>query len=581
MNYNKKLEYEITKFVHSNIPLIFLQKFSLEEVEKTIRSFKNKNHGDSVFHFNITQGFVQNPTVELSDYDVLFNALVTLLKEDKQQLVVIHGAESLFNSQGSDESEKLIEILSVFMHKVQTNKYFNTTIIFNGIHYDIPPKLRDGAMIIESSLPEKKDIYNIVKEFINTNNIEGFINTDRIDPNLIENLKGLSYYEIMQALSFIFYEFGIKVFNNEIDKNISKEIYTIKEQMLKKMGTLSIIETSESVEDIIGLDNLKEYIEEEKSAFQNRDLLNRNGIDLPKGILILGEPGTGKSMTAKATANTLGLKLIKFDISKIMGKYVGDSEKNIIETLKVIEHMSPCVLWIDELEKAFSGVNDNDNQVLRRVFGILLSWMSDDNNKGAFVVGTANNIDGVLPPEFLRKGRFDEIFYVSKPTVEARLLLFKDKLSKRKISLTLNSYESRTLAKESNGFTGADIEYICNRAARKFYLIKASIGTNRYSKEFEKLLFKEVKLVQKNKESEFTLEKYSNLNSYYSEIYKEEIAYLNNEHQDDLIENKISKVLEEKMAGIINEDIEKILNKKLNRGKYRNADSLIKEEEYE
>ncbi|WP_213810414.1 ATP-binding protein [Jeotgalicoccus sp. WY2] len=224
------------------------------------------------------------------------------------------------------------------------------------------------------------------------------------------------------------------------------------------MGTLSIVETTENVDDIIGLDHLKAYIEE-RAAFSNMNLLTTNGVELPKGILILGEPGTGKSMTAKAAANALGLKLIKFDISKIMGKYVGDSEKNIMETLKIIEHMSPCVLWIDEIEKAFSGVNDNDNQVLRRVFGILLSWMSDDN-KGAFVVGTANNVDGVLPPEFLRKGRFDEIFYVSKPGKEARLLLFQDKLNKRAIPLKLHDDELEQLARESAGFTGADIEYM-------------------------------------------------------------------------------------------------------------------------
>lgn len=572
MNNNRRLEFEVTKFIQSNIPLIFLQRFSLDEVEKTMRSFKTKSQIEHVFSFNITQGFSEHPSVELSDYDVLLGALTELLKTDKGQIVVIHGAESLFNGNRTDESDKLSEILSVFVHRVQTNKYYNTTIIFNGSHYDIPPQLRDGAMIIENPLPDENDIYDIIKEFISTNNLEAYTDAGNMDPNLIENLKGLSYYEITQALSFIFYEFGIKVFNSKIDSSISREIYTIKEQMLKKMGTLSIVETTENVDDIIGLDHLKAYIEEERAAFSNMNLLTTNGVELPKGILILGEPGTGKSMTAKAAANALGLKLIKFDISKIMGKYVGDSEKNIMETLKIIEHMSPCVLWIDEIEKAFSGVNDSDNQVLRRVFGILLSWMSDDN-KGAFVVGTANNVDGVLPPEFLRKGRFDEIFYVSKPGKEARLLLFQDKLNKRAIPLKLHDDELEQLARESAGFTGADIEYICNRTARKFHLSKTEIGTNRYSETIRALLFKEVHFVRDNREVELTAETYNELDAYYKEIYEEELKYLsNNEQSKDALENKISEVLESKISEKIDQDIEKMLNRKRNRSKYRNAD---------
>lgn len=572
MNNNKKLEFEITKFVQSNIPLIFLQKFSLDEVEKTMRSFKTKNDVEHVFYFNITQGFGEQPGVELSDYDVLLNALTELLKTDNRQIVVIHGAESLFNGNRTDESDKLMEILSVFVHRVQTNKYYNTTIILNGSHYDIPPQLRDGAMIIENTLPDENDIYSIIKNFIRTNNLEAFTDIGSTDPNLIENLKGLSYYEITQALSFIFYEFGIKVFNSKIDRSISREIYTIKEQMLKKIGTLSIVETAENVDDIIGLDHLKSYIEEERAAFSNMNLLRKNGIELPKGILILGEPGTGKSMTAKAAANALGLKLIKFDISKIMGKYVGDSEKNIMETLKVIEHMSPCVLWIDEIEKAFSGVNDNDNQVLRRVFGILLSWMSDDN-KGAFVVGTANNIDGVLPPEFLRKGRFDEIFYVSKPDEEARLLLFQDKLKKRSIPLQLHDEGLDILVRESAGFTGADIEYICNVAARKFHLSKTEVGTNRYDETIRALLFKEVQFVRDNREAELTADNYNELDAYYKEMYGEELEYLSKKVKNkDPLESKISEVLDSKISEIINQDIEKMMNRKRNRSKYRNAD---------
>lgn len=572
MNYKNKLESNLIKYISSNIPLVFLHKFNMEEVESTVKNIHNKNIVEKYFDFKISDGFGVTKSIELSDYDVLFQGLLEEMKENTKSLVVVHGAEQLFSSKGA-EFEKLIEILNVFLHKVQTNNYQNTTVVFSGIHYDIPAELRDGSMIIENSLPDEPEIEEIIYEFIEKNNLKEFIESQQTDTDLVQNLKGLSYYEIKQALSFIFYEFGIKVFNSKIDSEITKEIYTIKEQMLKKMGTLSIVETNENIDDIIGLQNLKNYIQGEKISFENVSTLNANNIDLPKGILILGEPGTGKSMTAKATANALNLKLIKFDMSKIMGKYVGDSEKNITETLKIIEHMSPCVLWIDEIEKAFAGVNDGDNQVLRRVFGILLSWMSDDN-KGAFVVGTANNIDGVLPPEFLRKGRFDEIFYVSKPAEAARADLFKSKLSKRNIDADFRQSSLDELVRESEGFTGSDIDYICNRAAREFHLIKDGLKTSNYKLKIKEILLKEVAIIKKNKKQDFTIEKYSDLNSYYKRAYSEETDYINKEYEEDSLEEKISQIIDGKIKEVINSDIDKILNKKLNKAKYRSADDV-------
>lgn len=572
MNYKNKLESNLIKYISSNIPLVFLHKFNMEEVESTVKNIHNKNIVEKYFDFKISDGFGVTKSIELSDYDVLFQGLLEEMKESTKSLVVVHGAEQLFSSKGA-EFEKLIEILNVFLHKVQTNNYQNTTVVFSGIHYDIPAELRDGSMIIENSLPDEPEIEEIIYEFIEKNNLKEFIESQQTDTDLVQNLKGLSYYEIKQALSFIFYEFGIKVFNSKIDSEITKEIYTIKEQMLKKMGTLSIVETNENIDDIIGLQNLKNYIQGEKISFENASTLNANNIDLPKGILILGEPGTGKSMTAKATANALNLKLIKFDMSKIMGKYVGDSEKNITETLKIIEHMSPCVLWIDEIEKAFAGVNDGDNQVLRRVFGILLSWMSDDN-KGAFVVGTANNIDGVLPPEFLRKGRFDEIFYVSKPAEAARADLFKSKLSKRNIDADFRQSSLDELVRESEGFTGSDIDYICNRAAREFHLIKDGLKTSNYKLKIKEILLKEVAIIKKNKKQDFTIEKYSDLNSYYKRAYSEEADYINKEYEEDSLEEKISQIIDGKIKEVINSDIDKILNKKLNKAKYRSADDV-------
>lgn len=180
------------------------------------------------------------------------------------------------------------------------------------------------------------------------------------------------------------------------------------------------------------------------------------GVDMPKGILIAGVPGCGKSLTAKATASIFEVPLLRLDMGRLMGKYVGESESNMRKAIALADAISPCILWIDELEKAFAGISGNGgNEVTTRLFGTFLTWMQEKNTP-TFVLATANNITQ-LPPELLRKGRFDEIFYVGLPNPEERKKIFEVHISKRR-KADLAGINIQQLVSKTNGFSGADIE---------------------------------------------------------------------------------------------------------------------------
>jgi len=181
------------------------------------------------------------------------------------------------------------------------------------------------------------------------------------------------------------------------------------------------------------------------------------GVAMPKGALIVGVPGCGKSLSAKAAGSLFGVPLLRLDMGRLMGKYVGESEENMRKAIRLAEAISPCVLWVDELEKAFAGIGSGGGgaEVTTRLFGTFLTWMQEKKS-AAFVVATANDITQ-LPPELMRKGRFDEIFYVALPNLEERRKIFEIHLRKHR-KRDVRSIDIEKLAKETEGYSGADIE---------------------------------------------------------------------------------------------------------------------------
>ena len=256
--------------------------------------------------------------------------------------------------------------------------------------------------------------------------------------------------------------------NRKLTEEEIPMIIAEKEQIIKKSGLLEYFHPKEYLTSVGGLDNLKEWIHKRGQAYS--DDARAFGLNIPRGVLLLGIPGCGKSLTAKAIANEWKFPLLRFDLGKVFGGIVGESERNIRYALDVAKTISPCVLWIDEIEKGLSGSQSSgrtDGGTSARVFGTFLTWMQE-KKEPVFVVATANDISS-LPPELLRKGRFDEIFFVDLPSAKERENIFNIHLSNKKRDAKKLGLNMAELVKKTEGFSGAEIEEVVNEALFNAY----------------------------------------------------------------------------------------------------------------
>lgn len=337
-------------------------------------------------------------------------------------------------------------------NNIYNEQYHATVFILSEIKV-IPRELENYITIFDISLPATEEILKIIKNFVADMKIDV---EESIINDMALSFKGLNEFQIKQILNLAYQDGGC------IDEEDKLLILKEKEQFIKKSGMLEIINFSEKIDSIGGLENLKEWLQRKAKIFSNLDKAIKFGVDVPKGILIIGMPGCGKSLAAKVTASLFEIPLLRLDIGRVFGKYVGESEENMRKALKLAEAISPCVLWIDEIEKAFSGIGrgGGGNDITVRLFGQFLTWMQEKENT-VFIVATANDISR-MPPEFLRKGRFDELFFVDLPNEEERKQILDIHLKKRKKwNKRINTI---ALIKETKGFNGADLEAVVKDA---------------------------------------------------------------------------------------------------------------------
>lgn len=271
---------------------------------------------------------------------------------------------------------------------------------------------------------------------------------------LCKTALGLTLQEAENALARAMVEKG-QLTIQELDIILEE-----KRQVIKKTGILEYIKSDLNVDDVGGLENLKRWLLKRNKSWKEE--AQKYNIPAPKGVLITGVPGCGKSLTAKAISAMWQLPLLRLDIGKIFSGLVGSSEENMRKAIRTAEAVAPSILWIDEIEKGFSGTGSNDGGTSSRIFGMFLTWMQE-KTKPVFVIATANNIEK-LPSELLRKGRFDEIFFVDLPTFKERMKIFEVHLKKRLVNkdiignITFKEEEFRHLAEITEGFVGAEIE---------------------------------------------------------------------------------------------------------------------------
>jgi len=328
---------------------------------------------------------------------------------------------------------------------------FKTLFIISPV-LAVPRELEKDITVIDFPLPSVEEIISIMEKKIESVRKAHGLNL-MPDPSLKERFAkaalGLTRAEVENV-------FNKAIVNDrKFDEDDIELIVTEKKQILRKTGLLEYYDVSEKFGNVGGLNNLKIWLKKRTQAFS--DDARKFGLPEPKGILLLGVQGCGKSLISKAIAALWKLPLLRFDLGNIFGSYIGQSEENMRKALKMAEALAPTILWIDEIEKGFAGTSGGgsaDSGVSKRIFGSFITWMQE-KTQPVFIIATANSIEN-LPPELLRKGRFDEIFFVDLPVEPERKEIFKIHLLKR--NRQPEKFDIDILAKLSEGFSGAEIE---------------------------------------------------------------------------------------------------------------------------
>lgn len=318
----------------------------------------------------------------------------------------------------------------------------------------------------------------IVSQVVEQWNMEntGNVNVDRkAFELLVRNLSGLTSPDTERLAR------NVICMDGAITHEDLPAIMEAKYELLNRQGVLSYEYETARFADVGGLRNLKVWLEQRKRALTGGEAAKH--LDPPRGLLLIGVQGCGKSLAAKAAAGILGVPLLRLDFGTLYNKYHGETERNLRGSLQQAELMSPCVLWIDEIEKGLAtGSTDGDSGLSKRVLGTFLTWLSEKNSS-VFVVATANDISG-LPPELVRKGRFDEIFSVDLPSPRVRADILKIHLKRRELDPA--AFDLVQLVEASDGFSGAEVEQGLVAALYAAHAMKQTLTTQHVLAEFKR-----------------------------------------------------------------------------------------------
>jgi len=291
---------------------------------------------------------------------------------------------------------------------------------------------------------------------------------------LLSALHGLTFFEVQKIITQAVIEDGV------LGREDIAKVLDAKRQIIERSGVLEYFPHEHDMGEVAGLGELKAWLRKRQAAFEDPKRAKEYGLTPPKGLMLIGVQGCGKSLCAKAVAAEWKLPLIRLDPSNLYNRYVGESEKNLKRAIKLAEAMAPVVLWIDEIEKALSQ-EDAEGGPAQRIFGTFLAWLQD-KKEDVFVIATANDISK-LPPELMRKGRFDEIFFVDLPTEEARRQIIQIHLKRRKREPS--KFDIARLARISEGFSGAELEQAVVSSLYTAFSKQEDLGTEGVVEEIE------------------------------------------------------------------------------------------------
>lgn len=409
------------------------------------------------FQWTLTQGLLRlapdyQPQVVNKDLNQLFAQIQSTQQPSVYVLVDLH--------HHINEPVTIRHIKDVLIHSPQHSLVLLSQAI------DLPEELKHKASHYRLPLPETADLYRMVNDlavaYLGDKQVKLQVAEKDIVKRLVASLCGLSYSDAHRMARHAIYNDGI------IDDNDLTEIARNKFELLNTNNVLNLELDFAELSDLAGFENLKKWLDIRRPVFSGKVSLPGN--DKPKGLLLLGVQGCGKSLAAKAVAGSWQLPLLHLDFGTLYNRFYGQTEENLRSALNAAEKMQPCVLWIDEIEKGMSAVSQSDD-VSKRLLGTFLTWLAEKSSS-VFVVATANDV-AALPPELMRKGRFDEVFFVDLPTKQQREQILDLHLRKRQC--TPESIDIQRIAALTDGFSGAELEQLIVSAMYHTYARESSV----------------------------------------------------------------------------------------------------------
>jgi AAA+ superfamily predicted ATPase len=434
---------ELELMIRSRYPIIYLITWEEMRVKRFIQNISSSLN-KQLYSWSISSGMESNGRT-VDETKTAETALDFIEKSSDNAIFILKDFHPFLKEEMTLAIRRLRDL------SVRLKRSYKTIIIISPI-LTIPPELEKEISVLDFPLPPLTELSDLLKAMLRS------VETSRkvvinATPDILERAVkaalGLTENEAENVFA------KALVSSASFDEKDIPLIIAEKKQIIRKTGLLEYFDLTETIKDVGGLENLKKWLGERSYAFSER--AREYGLPQPKGLLLLGVQGCGKSLISKTVASLWQLPLLRLDVGQMFNSYIGASESNMRKAIKIAESIAPVVLWLDEVEKGFGGVSGSgasDAGTTARVFATFLTWLQEKTSP-VFVVATANNIE-TLPPELVRKGRFDDIFFVDLPDSEERKEIFRIHLRKR--GRAPEAFDIESLSAATDGFSGAEIE---------------------------------------------------------------------------------------------------------------------------
>ncbi|WP_228016691.1 AAA family ATPase [Synechocystis sp. LEGE 06083] len=450
---------DLDLMVRARFPLLYLVTAEEDPSDEVLRQLAQLgNPPRKLLFWDIVRGWQDNG----SDKGSVMAALGRVGKGDANEAVlfVLRDLHPIFKTPESDKHAPIIREIKNLTKELKRSR---KTLLFTSYTLAVPAELQEEMTVVDFPLPNVPEIDYLVKNLVTADklNLQGLGKEQ-----LVKACQGLSRARISRILA------SALAAKQQVNETDIERVLDAKKQAVRQTGILEFYPSQESLKNVGGLDNLKQWVRMRQEAFTEE--ARKYGIPNPKGVLLVGIQGTGKSLSAKTIAHEWRLPLLRLDAGRLFGGIVGESESRVRQMIQLAEAMAPCVLWMDEIDKAFGGMTsgaDGDSGTSRRVFGSLITWMQEKTSP-VFIVATANNVQ-VLPAELLRKGRFDEIFFLNLPNAKERAEIFKVHLQRLRPA-KVREFDLHQLASQSPQFSGAEIEQVIIDAMQRAFASNGS-----------------------------------------------------------------------------------------------------------